>query len=111
MASPTSASRPTMSRRRSSSTRMSSASRCSRVAQRQQHAQPPVLTIPVGPDDHVRGPAEAPVTLVMYGALHEDLDDSVETMLASIDRAAAGTQCASPKLAAEHGRRTPRGPD
>ncbi|MGD1065397.1 MAG: DsbA family protein [Vulcanimicrobiaceae bacterium] len=25
------------------------------------------LTIPVGPDDHVRGPADAPVTLVEYG--------------------------------------------
>jgi protein-disulfide isomerase len=25
------------------------------------------LAVPVGPDDHVRGPAEAPVTLVEYG--------------------------------------------
>jgi protein-disulfide isomerase len=38
------------------------------VVQHQQHAQPPPgLAVPVGPDDHVRGPAEAPVTLVMYG--------------------------------------------
>jgi protein-disulfide isomerase len=28
---------------------------------------PSVLTVPVGPRDHVRGPASAPVTLVEYG--------------------------------------------
>ena len=27
----------------------------------------PVLTVPVGPRDHVQGPASAPVTLVEYG--------------------------------------------
>jgi protein-disulfide isomerase len=30
-------------------------------------AEPPRLAVPIGPEDHVQGPASAPITLVQYG--------------------------------------------